>query len=240
MRPGSFPRQLLVLVLISNMMVLPFMDASAAALPRAFARASEGYSWLPAGAGPGAVPPAAITPPPAAAPPFVPNSSPARASGRRFVAPVRAAAMMMQSPTLSVSVGYADNLRANSNFPVPWQGSPNILFLGAGPTFDAGAIRLDNNNSSPLTVDSVLVDLGRPGPTFNLWGSFTIPAQSSAILTQTGEFNFDTSDFPIVGCGQPLSPNETRIPKVTITIGGVPSTFVDTGHILDKIGRAHV
>src|SRR6185437_14000930 len=109
------------------------------------------------------------------------------------------------SGSLSVSVGYADNLRANPNFPVPWQGSPNIVFLGSGPSFDAGAIRLDNLSNAPLTIDSVVIDLGRPGPTFNLWGSFTIPAQSSAILTQTAEFNFDSSDFPITGCGQTVS-----------------------------------
>lgn len=137
---------------------------------------------------------------------------------------------------LAVSVGYGDNLRANPDFPVPWQGSPNTLFLGSGPSFDAGAIRLDNLSTAPLTIDSVVVNLGRPGPTFNLWGSFTIPAQSSAILTQTGEFNFDTSDFPIVGCGQSLSPNETRIPTVTVTIGGVGNSFADTGHILDTGG----
>ena len=140
------------------------------------------------------------------------------------------------SGSLAVSVGYADNLRANPNFPVPWQGSPNIVFLGSGPSFDAGAIRLDNLSDAPLTIGSVVVDLGRPGPTFNLWGSFTIPAQSSAILTQTAEFNFDTSDFPIVGCGQSLSASETRIPKVTVTIGGVSTAFSDTGHILDTGG----
>src|SRR5262249_38689569 len=140
------------------------------------------------------------------------------------------------SSTLAVSVGYADNLRSNSNFPVPWQGSPNVVFLGAGPTFDAGAIRLDNLSNAPLTIDSVFVDLGRPGPTFNLWGRFTIPAESSAILTQTGEFNFDTSDFPITGCGHTAPPTDTRIPTVTVTIAGVGATFSDTGHILDTGG----
>ena len=138
--------------------------------------------------------------------------------------------------SLGVSVGYADNLRANSNFPVPWQGSPNVMFLGGGVSFDAGAVRLDNLSDAPLTIDSVVIDLGRPGPTFNLWGSFTIPAHNSAILTQTAEFNLDTSDFPLVGCGQSLSPNETRIPKVTVTIAGVGNTFLDTGHILDTGG----
>ena len=233
MRPASLPKQLLCVILISQMLMLPLMDA-AAATPGTMAV----HAWLLRGSGLGSagssappVPEPGARSAPAPAPSKRPHSPAKRLLSRAHAAPA-----MMQAQTIAVSVGYADNLRPNPNFPVPWQGSPNIVFLGSGPTFDAGAIRIDNNNSSPVSIDSVVVDLGRPGPTFNLWGSFTIPAQSSAILTQTGEFNFDTSDFPIVGCGQPLSPNETRIPKITVTIGGVPSTFVDSGHILDTGG----
>src|SRR5262249_57359948 len=40
---------------------------------------------------------------------------------------------------IEVFVGYADNLRPNSSFPTPWQGPPNVGFLGGGPSFDAGA-----------------------------------------------------------------------------------------------------
>jgi len=67
----------------------------------------------------------------------------------RKAAPVTPAMVMVQSPPqiagLAVSVGYADDLRANPNFPVPWQGSPNTVFIGQGPGFDSGAIRIDNN-----------------------------------------------------------------------------------------------
>src|SRR5579862_3197919 len=41
--------------------------------------------------------------------------------------------LMFQSggpASLAVYVGYADNLRADPNFPVPWQGSPNTTFIG--------------------------------------------------------------------------------------------------------------
>jgi len=216
----SVSKKFLSLFLVWIMAILPLMQAAAEQRARAGMEQS-GMLWT---ADPARLA-AAATPPS--------SSAINRPSSRMHAA---AAAATMQSNTLAVSVGYADNLRANPNFPVPWQGSPNIVFRGAGPTFDAGAIRLDNLSSSPLTIDSVVVDLGRPGPTFNLWGTFTIPAQNSAILTQTGEFNFDTSDFPIVGCGQALSPNETRIPKITITIAGTPTTFLDTGHILDTGG----
>jgi len=137
---------------------------------------------------------------------------------------------------LSVFVGYADNLRASSAFPVPWQGSTNVVFLGQGPIFDAGAVRLDNATDEPIAVDGVSVDVGRPGPVYNLWGSFTVPAHGSVILTQTAAFNFDTSDFPIVGCNQTVSPTDPRVPRVTVTVGGVGTTYFDTGHILDTGG----
>ncbi|HEY6909571.1 MAG TPA: Ig-like domain-containing protein [Myxococcales bacterium] len=142
----------------------------------------------------------------------------------------------LDASALGVYVGYADNLRASPAFPVPWQGSPNVLFIGSSSPFDAGAIRLDNPTASPVAVDSVVVDLQRPGPTFNLWGSFTIPPQSSAILTQTTQFNFDTSDFEIVGCGGTVSAGDPRVPRVTVTAGGVSSAFLDTGHVLDTGG----
>jgi hypothetical protein len=120
---------------------------------------------------------------------------------------------------LAVSVGYADNLRANPSFPVPWQGSPNVLFLGSGPSFDAGAIRLDNLSGSPLTIDSVVVDLGRPGPTFNLWGSFTIPAQSSAILTQRRRPRMNFSWVRKTRAGQPCRlRGASRLPATLVSL----------------------
>jgi hypothetical protein len=121
-------------------------------------------------------------------------------------------------------------------FPTPWQGSPNTVFIGGGTSFDAGAIRLDNPTDVPLPVDSVTVDLQRPGPAFNLWGTFTIPARGSAVLTQTAEFNFDTSDFPIEPCGTVTPAGDPRIPQVTISIGGQTTSLLDTGRVLDTNG----
>jgi len=138
--------------------------------------------------------------------------------------------------SVNVFVGYGDNLRPGVNFPVPWQGAPNTTFIGSGPSFDAGAIRLDNPNLTPITVDGVSVDLQRPGPTFNLWGSFTIAAGKTVILTQTSQYNFDTSDFQIEPCGVVAPPGDPRIPKVTITVGGVATSFLDTAHTLDTFG----
>ena len=82
---------------------------------------------------------------------------------------------MLQSGTpsgtaaLAVFVGYADDVRSSPSFPVPWQGSPNTTFIGAGPSFDAGGIRLDNNSDSPIVIDDVFVTV--PG-----WGTRRRPA----------------------------------------------------------------
>jgi RHS repeat-associated protein len=147
-----------------------------------------------------------------------------------------AGTIQLPAIALGVYVGYADDLRPSANFPVPWAGSPNVVYIGTPSPIDAGAIRLDNNTDSPMPVDNVTVDLGRPGPSYNLWGSFTVPAHGSVILTQTQPFNFDTSDEPIVGCGGTLVAGDPRVPRVIVTTGGVATTYFDTGHILDTGG----
>ncbi len=157
--------------------------------------------------------------------------------------------------SLSVSVAYAEDKNQSSlspgAFPVPWSGSPNTIFLGSpvyGSSqcgtlphcFDAGAIRLDNSGSSDVTVHNVSVDdhSSLPGGAiFSLWGSFTVPAGKSVILTEnpptnnTSYDNFDTSGFPMGNC-TPL----TVSPTVTIAMGGPPTTLVDSTHVLDTNG----
>ena len=157
---------------------------------------------------------------------------------------------------LSVSVGYAEDKEINTpnpmEFPTPWAGSPNTLFLGGtvpGQTacgslpkcYDAGAIRLDNPTSAPITVDRVDVDIhssitgGKLFP--NLWGSFTVAPGQSAILTENPPANnpsydnFDTSGYPSNNCTPITVP-----PTVTITIKGVATTLSDSTHVLDTGG----
>jgi RHS repeat-associated protein len=159
-------------------------------------------------------------------------------------ATLSAGTIALSQQALAVYVGYADSLRPSGAFPVPWQGSPNTVFLGGpGPFFDAGAVRLDNATSQPLVVDNVTVDLQRPNtsgflppPVFSLWGSFTVPAHGTVILTQQTFPDFDTSDYPILGCGLTVSPNDPRVPKVTVTLGGVATDYFDTAHVLDTGG----
>jgi hypothetical protein len=169
------------------------------------------------------------------------------------VAPVRAAGT--PAGGLLVSVGYAEDKETNNPnpaaFPTPWQGSPNTIFLG-GPVvgqtqcgslpscFDAGAIRLDNPTATAISVSNVSVDVHSSipgGKVFSLWGSFAVPAGQSVILTENppGDTatsdDFDTSGYP----GNVCTPI-TVAPTVTITVGGVPTTLVDSTHVLDTGG----
>lgn len=170
----------------------------------------------------------------------------------RGMGPARAASA---AGGLSVFVGYAEDKETNTpnpaTFPVPWAGAPNTIFLG-GPVvgqiachqlltcYDAGALRLDNPGSSAVVVSKVTVDMHANlagGKVFSLWGSFTVPAGQSVILTENppgnnpNYDNFDTSGFPANNC-TPL----TVAPTVTLTIGGIPTTLVDSRHVLDTGG----
>ena len=156
---------------------------------------------------------------------------------------------------LLVSVGYAEDKETNNPnpaaFPVPWQGSPNTIFLG-GPVvgqtqcgtlptcFDTGAIRLDNPTASDISVSDVSVDIHSSipgGKVFDLWGSFTVPAGKSAILAENppgdtaSSDDFDTSGFP----GNQCTPIAVS-PTVTITVGGVHTSLADSTHVLDTGG----
>jgi hypothetical protein len=148
---------------------------------------------------------------------------------------------------VQVSVGYADNLRANpANFPTPWAGGSGIVFEGCTPncTFDAGAVRIVNNTTIPQTVDSVIVK--QSTCTFDIWPHGTVlqPGQQ-LILTQTAvtaaavcggtSGAFDTSDIGVNGVGTNCTPDGV-IPQIDATIGGVLSTYNDTGQVLNTGG----
>ena len=133
---------------------------------------------------------------------------------------------------LTLYVGYADNLRASGFFPQPWDGSPNVNFVGCtGCTYDSGAVRIANSASSAATVDDVSVTIGTT--TFDLWGSaLNVPAGGSLILAQTSSSeNFDTSDVGTTSC------TETGfIPQITVTISGTAYTFADSEQVLNTGG----
>jgi hypothetical protein len=163
---------------------------------------------------------------------------------KRFVAVLATTLLLVSSVAFAagdphavkVSVAYGDDLRPPAFVPDPWLGSPGVTnFIGSGAPWDAGAIKLDNPSAQPLTVDSVVVDIGPF--TYSLWGTFTIPGKGTAILTQTTQFNFDTSDALLTD--PTLCVPSGFIPVVHVTVGaGNPVTkdFVDEDQVLNTGG----
>ena len=154
----------------------------------------------------------------------------------------------VRAASITVYVGYADNLRPNAFFPSPWDGSPNTIFLGSttpGTIFDAGAILIQNTSGSTITVNNMSVSGFDNGAVFNLWGTpGALPNNSYMILTQTttNDSQFDTSDqlrgfsYPDLTSGFNPSNPYTGNPQVSITINGTANTFIDTGKVLDTGG----
>ena len=159
---------------------------------------------------------------------------------------------------LSTFVGYAElkgkSVAQPGAFPKPWKGSPNTIFLG-GPVrgqtgcttkvicYDTGAIQLQNNGSSNITVSDVSVDVHSMipgGQVYDLWGSFSVPAGKTVILAANppnnnpNYDNFDSSATPNGNCTPILAQ-----PTVTFTIGGVSTRLVDTGRVIDTGGVDH-
>jgi hypothetical protein len=148
--------------------------------------------------------------------------------------------------SLDVSVGYADNLRPSPFFPTPWIGGANVqYFLGGGPSFDAGAFRLDNNSAVPVTIlPGVFVDNFAQATPFSLpiWdpmigGGLTLLPGKTAIFTQTGSYNFDTSDTSDGFTPGSPAPNK---PHVHIPVFDGTSTInldlTDSGQVLNTGG----
>jgi RHS repeat-associated protein len=149
---------------------------------------------------------------------------------------------------IGVFTGYADGLRgAVPYFPLPWDGSPGVIFVGTGEPYDSGAIRIDNNTSAAATIDvsvsfpafrGAVPTSGAASP-FDFWGPQVVPAGEKLVLTQTQFFNFDSSDLiPLPGAG-PSTPATAADPgyaTVTVTVNGVRTDYFDTGHVLDTGG----
>jgi hypothetical protein len=136
---------------------------------------------------------------------------------------------------MKVYVGYADGLRGDPTVPSPWDGDPGVAFRGGGLHFDAGAIRIVNPSAQPLTIGDVTVEIG--STTYDLWGPYPIvvPGKGSVILTQTEEFNFDTSEAG----GEATCEPSGIIPVIHIVVGSrheKTRTFLDKGQILNTGG----
>jgi hypothetical protein len=143
-------------------------------------------------------------------------------------------------PAVQVYVGYADTIHPGAQapqLPNPWSSSPNVVFQGAGPDFDAGAVRIDNPSDTAVTVDRVSVDIDAQH--LEIWPTgLRVPAHSSLILTQTRitsrdplATDFDTSEANPTNC-QP----STETPVVHVTIAGKTRDYKDVERVLTAGG----
>lgn len=155
--------------------------------------------------------------------------------------------------SVTIQVGYADNLRPNPFFPAnfcnggtQFDGSTGITdgTTCATESFDAGAIRIINSTGAAMTISNVVVSFG--GINISIWnagGSFTVGDGTDEVLTQTAQFNFDTSD-PNISGNNSFAPGNGVIPTVAITFtdanvnGGALTviTLSDTGQVLNTGG----
>jgi len=155
---------------------------------------------------------------------------------------------VLSASSISVFVGYADSDRAGGDFPNPWNGAANLTFDGCSPqtacNFDAGAIRIRNDNATTVSVNQVNVHIGT---CLYTWAGARYPVTlapgASLVTTQRASGNatgctgpdpstFDSSDIPSTGnCN-----NDGIQPTVDVTIDGATSSYSDSGQILNTGG----
>jgi len=161
----------------------------------------------------------------------------------------------------NVYTGYADNLRPSGFFPTPWLGDANVVSqTPTGQSLDSGAVRIQNTSGGAITISNFNVVMnGGSGPTYAIWNALTIGVGQDGIFTQTGSYNFDSSDNStggppggingsapgsngIGGCSSTPTAQALavitaycagRIPIVSFDIGVTHYVLADSGHILD-------
>jgi len=168
------------------------------------------------------------------------------------------AAMAVTTPaahagSVDVQVGYADNLRPSAFFPNPFNngltspgsyslGGHTVNYLGGGGSIDAGAFRLINTGVVDVTLNpGVRVDGFANGGSFQIWdsiigGGLVLHPGDQAIFTQTGSYNFDSSD-EVVGGNSPFTPSSAK-PVVHFFLNGslTDTPFTDSGQVLNTGG----
>ena len=151
---------------------------------------------------------------------------------------------------LGVFLGYGDSLRADpANFPTPWYGSPQTVFEGCAPTsacvYDAGTVRVVNNTSAAMTIDSIAVHMDTC--TYTGWPAATLAPGSDLIITQLASgFSDGCTPTPAAMDTSDLGPNGTGyagnctqdgiLPVVDVTVNGTTASYVDSGQVLNTGG----
>ena len=138
--------------------------------------------------------------------------------------------------TITVQVGYADDIRPSPFFPNPWAGGVNVdTFAAGGGSFDSGAIRVINSGLTTVVFGGLTVDQFGDGASFTLWNSYigaSILPGHSMIFAQTAAYNFDSSDEQ--------GANPLAIPRLVLTIDGITNNFFDTAQVLNTEGTDHL
>jgi hypothetical protein len=166
---------------------------------------------------------------------------------------VMAAPRAAHAGAVDVQVGYADNLRPSPFFPNPFNngltspgsyvlGGHTVNYLGGGSSIDAGAFRLINTGGADVTINQGLhVDgFANGAADFQIWDSIigaggrVLHPGDQAIFTQTGSYNFDSSDENNGG-DSPGSPSSAK-PVIHFFLNGSPTDFTDSGQVLNTGG----
>ena len=154
--------------------------------------------------------------------------------------------------SFSVYVGYADSLRPSPFFPNPYDTAD--IFQGNLGSLDTGAVRIQNTGATDLTLNDLIVTLNPgSGPiNFQLWNfgvsGLTLGPGQNAVFGSTANYNFDSSDFGVLGGFAPNNDNCSvgptsltalcinNAPIVDFTVNGIATPLSDTGHVLDTGG----
>jgi hypothetical protein len=165
-----------------------------------------------------------------------------------LVAAVAGALPAAAQSGIGVFVAYADAFRADAtNFPTPWDGSPNTIFEGCAPsacTYDAGAVRIVNNSGSAVTVNSVAVHVDTC--TYSGWSPATLAPGADLIVTELiggasngcpGPVHMDTSDVGPGGSNYALvCTPDGIVPTVEVMINHQTTSYSDSGQVLNTGG----
>jgi hypothetical protein len=161
------------------------------------------------------------------------------------LAAIGASAPIARAGLVEVGVGYADGLRPNvgTPFPTPWRGDAGVHFIGESnpnASFECGVICFNNIGTSDIVLDPGLtVDGFQNGASFQLWDGIigtgvTIAPGEMAIVAQTVEYDFDTSDQT---SGTETNPDNFK-PVIHASFDGGTTTasYIDTAQVLNTGG----
>ncbi len=181
---------------------------------------------------------------PALSSPLAPATPPAQTATHPAVALPNASA----PAGVGVFVAYADSVRADAaSFPTPWLGSPATVFEGCVSTsacnYDAGSVRVVNNSSAPIALTGIAVHMdictisGWPGATLAPGRELIITQLASGASEGCSAGSMDTSDIGPgnTSYGGKCTPNGI-IPVVDLTVNGTPTSYADSGQVLNTGG----